>query len=78
MTLLYQSADFLNHKTGAHPESPERLATVTRRLTPTEEWKACTHKTPKPADLSGIFSIHGADYVAELGEFCEEIGRAHV
>ncbi|MEC7499268.1 MAG: histone deacetylase [Planctomycetota bacterium] len=74
MTLLYQSADFLNHKTGAHPESPERLATVTRRLTPTEEWKACTHKTPKPADLSGIFSIHGADYVAELGEFCEAGG----
>ena len=74
MTLLYQSADFLNHKTGTHPESPERLATVTRRLTPTEEWKACTHKTPKPADLSGIFSIHGADYVAELGEFCEAGG----
>lgn len=74
MTLLYQSADFLNHKTGAHPESPERVATVTRRLTPTEEWKACTHKTPKPADLSGIFSIHGADYVAELGEFCEAGG----
>ena len=74
MTLLYQSADFLNHKTGAHPESPERVATVTRRLTPTEEWKACTHKTPKPAELSSISSIHEADYVAELGEFCEAGG----
>ena len=32
MTLLLRSAEFLKHKTGKHPESPERLAAIESML----------------------------------------------
>jgi len=32
MTLLYQSAQFLDHDTGRHPECADRLRAVTRHL----------------------------------------------
>ena len=73
MTLLLRSAEFLKHKTGKHPESPERLVAIESMLEKsglglkcdTVAWDALTEKelmqlhAPKQVEQIKQIAAHG-------------------
>ncbi len=69
MTLLYHSPLFQTHKTGSHPEKPERLATIDRHLKQVGMYDRCTIAEWKPATAEQVERIHTKAYVAELEKF---------
>jgi acetoin utilization deacetylase AcuC-like enzyme len=69
MTLLYHSPLFQTHKTGAHPEKPERLATVDRHLKQVGMLERCKAAEWKPATMEQVTRIHTKEYVAELEKY---------
>ncbi len=74
MTLLYYDPIFLEHKTGRHPESPERILPVVRHLhfvaldtlCVRPSWSACT-----PDELA---RVHSPEYLASLKAYCSRGG----
>lgn len=69
MTLLYHSPLFQTHKTGAHPEKPERLATIDRHLKMVGMYERCKSAEWKPATMEQLTRIHTKEYVAELEKY---------
>jgi acetoin utilization deacetylase AcuC-like enzyme len=59
MTLLYRDALFLQHKTGRHPERPERLTAITARLDATGLAGRCTPGTFAPLTAEEVLRVHG-------------------
>ncbi len=76
MTLLYSNPLFLEHKTGTHPERPERLVQVVRHLERTGLDKRCTLPDWKPATLEQLASVHGPGYAQRIAAFCAAGGGA--
>ncbi|QDU27944.1 Histone deacetylase-like amidohydrolase [Anatilimnocola aggregata] len=74
MTLLYHSPLFQTHKTGAHPEKPERLATIDRHFKQVGMYERCKTAEWKPATAEQIERIHTKAYVAELEKFAASGG----
>ncbi len=71
-TAVYYHPRFLDHDTGRHPESAERLVVCRRVLLAADldlEWIE-----PGPAPLSDIERVHDARYVRELRVFAEAGG----
>ena len=69
MTLLYSSPLFQTHKTGAHPEKPERLATIDRHFKQVGLYEKVKAAEWKPATVEQIGRIHTKAYVAELEQY---------
>jgi acetoin utilization deacetylase AcuC-like enzyme len=73
MTLLCYDSVFLEHDTGSHPESFERLQAVWKHLTAEGLDKKCGTSAWKPATLEQLSRIHDPSYIdvirksAELG-----------
>jgi acetoin utilization deacetylase AcuC-like enzyme len=63
MTLLYSDPKFLEHKTGAHPESPVRLEYVTRALDGSGLAAECVRPEWQPARDKRLTAVHDEDYL---------------
>lgn len=63
---------FLEHKTTpGHPERPERLVEIIKRLKTTGIYSDLVQVQPTPADLSWIRTVHSAEYIDRAKESCE-------
>ena len=65
MTLLYAHPRFLDHDTGAHPESPERLRHVTQMLDSSGLAERCVRPVWEGAAESRLLAVHDASYDKE-------------
>jgi acetoin utilization deacetylase AcuC-like enzyme len=56
----------LDHDTGGHPESAERLLAVMRLLKDTGELARLTSLTPRPATLEELMAVHSTDHILRV------------
>jgi acetoin utilization deacetylase AcuC-like enzyme len=66
MTLLYQDRRFLEHKTGAHPESPARLEHISRALEESGLVSRCKAPEWKPASDEQLGAVHDLGYLQSV------------
>ena len=64
--LLYTDPRFLLHRTGNHPECPQRLQQVTEHLRQTGLDARCRRITPRPASVEQLKLVHHPQYIAWL------------
>lgn len=70
MTLLYTHSAFLEHRTGSHPERPERLLAVTRQLERTGLVESCTRPDWDPISPGRLERVHKLTYAEMLQRYC--------
>ncbi|MEX0677144.1 MAG: histone deacetylase [Pirellulales bacterium] len=70
MTLLYYDPLFLEHRTGTHPERPERLVQVMRHLARTGLDRRCRRPDWQPATSEQLALVHSPAYEATVEAFC--------
>jgi acetoin utilization deacetylase AcuC-like enzyme len=75
MTLLYTDPLFLKHDTGRHhPETADRLRSITKRLESAGLIKKCKVGTYKPLDEDAIAKIHSAKQITQVKQLAEHGG----
>ena len=74
MTLLYYDPLFLEHRTGTHPERPERLVQVMRHLERTGLEGRCQRPDWQGATSEQLALVHAPDYEATVEAFCRQGG----
>ena len=74
MTRFFYEPGFLEHETGNHPESPERLNCICRHLKATGLFEKLHHGAFAPADDAWIKSIHEPGYVDAIRQIAERGG----
>jgi acetoin utilization deacetylase AcuC-like enzyme len=74
MTLLYGDRRFLDHKTGAHPESPLRLEAIWRLLDSSGLAARCTRPTWKAAGNEELLAVHDIDYLSAVAALARRGG----
>src|SRR5437773_147932 len=75
MTLLYTDPLFLKHDTGAHhPETAERLRTISAHLEKTGLAKKCTAGKYKPLGEETLAKLHAAKMVTAAKQVAEHGG----
>jgi acetoin utilization deacetylase AcuC-like enzyme len=77
MTLLYTDPLFLKHDTGRHPETADRLRSITARLEKAGLIKKCKAGTYKPLDEEAVARIHAAKQITQVKQLAEH-GGGHV
>jgi acetoin utilization deacetylase AcuC-like enzyme len=60
--LLYQSPRFLEHETGLHPERPERLRRIGRRLEESDLVSQCERPVWAPVSMERLARVHSLHY----------------
>jgi acetoin utilization deacetylase AcuC-like enzyme len=70
MTLLYYDPLFLEHRTGQHPERPERLVQIVRHLERTGLDARCTRPPCVPATIDELAAVHAPTYIDRLEAYC--------
>jgi acetoin utilization deacetylase AcuC-like enzyme len=71
-TALIYDPSFLEHKTGRHPENPERLKVILAALHADEPlWVKLQHLTPDTASDEDIARCHGNQLIDQLRTLCE-------
>jgi acetoin utilization deacetylase AcuC-like enzyme len=63
MTLLYQDPLFLKHDTGRHPETADRLRSITRRLETAGLIQKCRAGEYKPLTEEAVGKVHAAKQI---------------
>jgi len=63
---LFSDPLFLQHKTGRHPESPQRLEAIQTRLTDERMTQLGRRGAIRRATLEEVTRIHGRDYIGRL------------
>jgi acetoin utilization deacetylase AcuC-like enzyme len=58
MTLLYTDSLFLQHETGPHPESPDRLRAISARLATTDLPSRCRSGLYRPLTAESVAQVH--------------------
>ena len=76
MTLLCYDSLYLEHDTGNHPESSERLKAVWNHLTEVGIDKKCTRSSWGLATLEQLTRVHDASYVDVIQKSAEMGGGA--
>jgi acetoin utilization deacetylase AcuC-like enzyme len=66
MTLLYTDPIFLDHDTGAHPETAERLRAIGRRLDDAELRAKCPPGRFAPIDPAALLSVHAPEVIERV------------
>jgi acetoin utilization deacetylase AcuC-like enzyme len=66
MTLLYRSATFQEHLTGAHPEHPRRCVAIDKHLDENGLPAQCSQPGWQPAEATDLDRLHGAEYVKSI------------
>src|SRR5947208_1881098 len=74
MTLLYSDPLFLKHDTGRHPETAERLRSITVKLQKAGLDKDCTAGTYKPMTEDELTKIHSAKMFQAVKQVAEHGG----
>src|SRR5947207_1499554 len=74
MTLLYTDPRFLEHRTGNHPERPDRLRQITRRLLEAGLPARCREIPCAPISIERLARVHAPDYVEEVRAFAARGG----
>lgn len=79
MTLLYSSTVFLEHETGMHPEQPDRIRSIRRRLASSDLPSRCrqfgTDAEPiVPVTAERLRRVHTPAYIAFVERFVAEQG----
>jgi acetoin utilization deacetylase AcuC-like enzyme len=69
MTILYRDARFQQHRTGQHPESPARVATIDRRLDDRGLAARCRTGVPRLALVDELARLHGSEYIDQVRQF---------
>jgi acetoin utilization deacetylase AcuC-like enzyme len=77
MTLLYYDPRFLDHRTGAHPERPQRLEQVAAHLGRTGLHRRCRAMAVSPIPDAALRLVHSLDYARELAAF-SAAGGGHI
>src|SRR5262245_9409032 len=65
---------FLDHQTGAHPESAARLEHITSRLDTSGLAARCVRPSWTPATDQQLTAVHRADYLAALAALARRGG----
>jgi acetoin utilization deacetylase AcuC-like enzyme len=68
MTLLYTAPLFLEHETGAHPERPDRLRSITTSLANSGLDKKCVKGEFQPIDPKSVSALHAAKQIHQVRE----------
>ncbi len=74
VTLLYADPLFLEHRTGRHPERPERLEQITAQLRRTGLDQQCRTPTWEPVSDERLAHVHSLDYARSVAVFAAEGG----
>ena len=74
MTLLYTDPIFLRHETGQHPETPERLRSVTSRLDKAGLIPKCAPGSFKLLSEEAVLKIHSAKQLQRIKQLAEQGG----
>ena len=74
MTLLYASPRFLEHQTGAHPESPARLEAIAKHLETSGLNARCQRPEWSPATAATLAAVHGREYLEGVADLCRRGG----
>jgi acetoin utilization deacetylase AcuC-like enzyme len=77
MTLLYYDPRFLEHRTGAHPERPQRLEQIVAHLARTGIDKRCQSARWEPISDEDLNLVHSRAYASELAAFARN-GGGHI
>ncbi len=74
MTLLYSDPLFLKHDTGRHPETADRLRSITQRLEKARLIEQCKAGSYKPLTEEAIGRIHAAKQIQAAKQVAEHGG----
>jgi acetoin utilization deacetylase AcuC-like enzyme len=74
MTLLYRDRFFQEHRTGNHPERPERLQALDRRLEQEGLAARCRPGSFRPLTAAAVQQVHAAEQVALVRELAQQGG----
>ena len=74
MTLLYTDPLFLQHDTGPHPETADRLRAVTARLTKTDLPSRCRTGSYRPLTAETVSQIHSPRMVRSVEDIATHGG----
>jgi len=74
MAILFTDPCFLNHETGQHPESPQRLRAINQVLENSKLLQRFASGNVSPATATELELIHGRDYIRTLEQFAERGG----
>ena len=74
MTVFYQSKTFLQHETGSHPESPQRLQAVMDEVAAKQIAGLTVENDPTVKIGQEIERVHSADYLKSVQQFCADGG----
>jgi acetoin utilization deacetylase AcuC-like enzyme len=74
MTLLYTDPLVLQHKTGLHPERPERLLAIAAQLERAGLLARCVAGTSAPLSPEAVAKVHAPQLVQLVREVAEEGG----
>jgi acetoin utilization deacetylase AcuC-like enzyme len=77
MTLLYTDPLFLTHDTGRHPETADRLRSITKRLENAGLTKKCTAATYKPLNEEAVTKLHSPKQLQAIKQLAEH-GGGHI
>jgi acetoin utilization deacetylase AcuC-like enzyme len=74
MTLLYSDPLFLKHDTGRHPETAQRLRSISARLDKAGLVKKCTAGTYQPLTEAAVARLHAAKQVQSVKQLAAHGG----
>ncbi len=74
MTLLYRDDRFLLHRTGAHPECPQRLKSIHAMLQRSDLQSRCTLREVQPVADDDILRVHPEHHLRNIREFAADGG----
>jgi acetoin utilization deacetylase AcuC-like enzyme len=74
MTLLYYDPQVLQHETGNHPESADRIIPAARQLHALATQFGCVRPSWGPLAPEAIASVHSMDYVDSVRQLAESGG----
>jgi len=74
MTLLYSDPTFLEHRTGKHPERPERLEQVMAHLKRIKLDERCGRPVWASCSLKRLARVHNLEYAAAVEAFAQQGG----
>ena len=74
MTILFTDPIFLEHDTGRHPESPERLRRITAKLIDQKRLQDRQLGKVVAATQEQLLRVHAAGHIARVERFCRDGG----
>ena len=74
MAILFKDEGFLDHETGHHPECPDRLRAIHRRLEETGLSNRFAAGTIRPATILELLRVHSPDYIQTIEDFARSGG----